>query len=190
MRARLEREHGSFGNQAIWEGPVVILGDSQCDANGFDAMDQWLASIEKDKKKGSIAHKIVRDKPADLSDRCYDGAGQQLTDKLCGQTIVPTYRTPRVVAGDAITTDANKCRLKPMDRNDAAYGSASFTGAQWSQLEAIFPKGVCDFSKPGVDQQGDGGVADLPARQRQGDLRREEAVGPAPRDKRKTVKKK
>ena len=29
----------------------------------------------------------------------------------------------------------------------------TFTDAQWAQLQATFPTGVCDYSKPGVDQQ-------------------------------------
>ena len=67
--------------------------------------------------------------------------------------MVTTYRTPRVVAGDALTTDTNKCQLKPLDRN-GDYGSATFSDQQWAQLGTIFPSGVCDFTKPGVDQQG------------------------------------
>ena len=31
--------------------------------------------------------------------------------------------------------------------------ASRFTDAQWSALQKIFPSGVCDFSKPGVDQQ-------------------------------------
>jgi len=64
---------------------------------------------------------------------------------------VPVYGTPRMVAGDAITTDANKCQLKPLDRKD--YGLIPFTPDQWARMKAIFPDGVCDFSRPGVDQQ-------------------------------------
>jgi hypothetical protein len=29
-----------------------------------------------------------------------------------------------------------------------------FTPAQWSQLQSTFPAGVCDWTKPGVEQQG------------------------------------
>jgi hypothetical protein len=29
----------------------------------------------------------------------------------------------------------------------------TFTNAQWAQLQQVFPAGVCDFSKRGVDQQ-------------------------------------
>jgi hypothetical protein len=54
------------------------------------------------------------------------------------------------VAGDAITTDTNKCQLKPLNRSDYRL---PFTPQQWAQLQAIFPTGVCDYSKPAVDQQ-------------------------------------
>jgi hypothetical protein len=53
------------------------------------------------------------------------------------------------VAGDAITTDANKCKLKPLNRSDYAL---PFTDDEWSTLQKTFPDGVCDYSKPGVHQ--------------------------------------
>ena len=28
-----------------------------------------------------------------------------------------------------------------------------FTDAEWAELQQAFPTGVCDFSKPGVNQQ-------------------------------------
>ena len=61
--------------------------------------------------------------------------------------------TPRTVAGDHITTDDNKCQLKPLNRN-GDYGPVAFTDPQWAQMQSTFPSGVCDFSKPGVEQQG------------------------------------
>ena len=65
--------------------------------------------------------------------------------------IVPIYSTPRVVAGESIATDNNKCSLKPLRRTD--YTPVQFTDSQWAQIEQTFPTGVCDWSKPGVDQQ-------------------------------------
>ena len=153
MRARLDREHGGHGNQVIWEGPVPILGDAKCEVNSFIEMDEWLGAVEQDHSNAPLARKIVRDRPEGLGDRCYSGAGQKLSDDLCGEAVVGVYRTPRMVAGDALTTDTNKCRLKPLDRN-ADYGPLPFTDAQWTELESVFPSGVCDYSKPGVDQQG------------------------------------
>ncbi|MEA2471585.1 MAG: hypothetical protein QOE38_2584 [Thermoleophilaceae bacterium] len=153
LRARLDRAHGGHANQSIWEGPAPIIGDAQCEVNSFLAMDGWLAAIEKDKAKGTVAQKVARDKPAGVTDRCYDGNGAKVSDGLCPDGVVPVYGTPRTVAGDAITTDANKCQLKPLNRSDD-YGPLPFTDAQWAELQQVFPNGVCDFSKPGVDQQG------------------------------------
>src|SRR3954463_3631483 len=152
MRARLDRAHGNHANQMIWEGPALIIGDTQCELNSFDAMDKWLAAVEKDKSKGTVAQKVARDKPADLTHRCYDGAGHKVSDDLCGEAVVPIYGTPRTVAGDALTTDTNKCQLKPLNRSDD-YGPIPLTDDQWTALQQVFPDGVCDFSKPGVDQQ-------------------------------------
>jgi hypothetical protein len=153
VRARLDREHGNHANQLIWEGPSPITADSACEQNSFDAMDRWLAAVQKDRKPGTVAQKIVRDKPADLTDRCYDGGGHKLLDDLCGEAVVPIYGTPRTVAGDALSTDTNKCRLKPLKRDDD-YGPLGFSDAQWARMQKLYPDGVCDFTKPGVDQQG------------------------------------
>ena len=160
VRARLDREHGGHSNQLIWEGPAPIVGDAECEHNSLIAMDRWLTAVEQDTRSGSLAQKVVRDKPSDLSDRCYDGAGHKLTDSICGDPVVPVYGTPRMVAGDAITTDANKCQLKPLQRSDYQLNAGPvpvpilFTDAEWAQLQSLFPSGVCDFSKPGVAQQG------------------------------------
>jgi hypothetical protein len=152
VRARLDRAHGGHGNQLIWEGPVNLSADTQCELNSFLAMDRWLTGVETDRSKAPLARKIVRDNPG-LTDRCYDGNGRKLSDGLCPAGVVNVEGTPRTVAGDSITTDANKCQLKPLDRN-ADYGPLPFTDAQWNKLKAVFPRGVCDYSKPGVEQQG------------------------------------
>ena len=64
----------------------------------------------------------------------------------------PRFATPRVVAGEAISTDNMECQLKPLERS--AYGTITFTEEQWKSLQQTFPKGVCDFSKKGVLQKG------------------------------------
>jgi hypothetical protein len=152
MRARLDRENGNHDNQVIWEGPVLIVGDASCGLNSFIAMDRWLAAVEQDLGNVSIAQKIVDNKPADITDACYDGAGHRVLDGLCGEAIVPVYGTPRTVAGDSIATDTNKCQLKAIDPTE--YGPIGLSDSQLARLQTLFPDGVCDFSKPGVDQQG------------------------------------
>jgi hypothetical protein len=150
VRARLDREHGNHANQLIWEGPAPIVGDTQCNVLSLQAMDRWLGAVTDDHSGKSMAARIAGDRPAGLGDECLSGIGQKLSDGLCGDTVVPVYGTPRTVAGDALTTDDNTCQLKPLRRGDYA---VTFTDAQWATLNATFPNGVCDFSKPGVSQQ-------------------------------------
>jgi len=151
VRARLDRDFGTHANQVIWEGPVALLADTDCEKNSFIAMDRWLAAIEKDHSSRTLPQKVIQDKPADVTDECYDGTGTMLSHSLCPAGVVNVAGTPRTVAGDSLTTDDNKCQLQPLNRND--YGSVTFTDAEWAELQKAFPTGVCDFSKPGVAQQ-------------------------------------
>jgi hypothetical protein len=149
VRERLH-QHGTFANHVVWEGPFLIIGDIQYTAQGLLAMDRWLSAVESDHRHLVLAAKIVQDKPADIHDQCNDGNGTKVSDGLCPPAVVPVYGTPRTAAGEDITTDANKCQRKPLD--PSSHGLVPFTDAQWAQLNAVFPSGVCDYSKPGVDQ--------------------------------------
>jgi hypothetical protein len=151
VRARLDREHGTHANQLIWEGPVDLIADHACELNSFIAMDRWLTAVERDHSSASLPRKVIRDKPSDLTDECWDGNGHKLSSTLCPAGEVNIEGTPRTVAGDGITTDANKCQVKPLSQSD--YSGITFTQAEWTQLQQTFPAGVCDYSKPGVDQQ-------------------------------------
>ena len=150
VRSRLQRENGTYANQVIWEGLAPIVGDVQYTTQGLVAMDRWLAAVEADHSSKPLSQKLIADKPADIHDQCSDGLGQVLPGTEACQAIVQAYQTPRMVAGESITTDANKCRLKPLLRTD--YYPVQFTDAQWAQLVKVFPDGVCDWSKPGVSQ--------------------------------------
>jgi Tannase-like family of unknown function (DUF6351) len=151
VRARLQRAHGTHANQLIWEGPIPLIADKSCELNSFIAMDHWLTAVESDHSRRSLPQKIILDKPSGLTDECWDGAGNKLSNSLCPAGVVNVEGTPRTVAGDEITTDANKCQLKPLNRAD--YPGITFTAAEWTELQNTFPTGVCDYSKPGVDQQ-------------------------------------
>jgi len=149
MRERLNREHGNHNNQIIWEGPVIGKADNFCAINSFLAMDRWLAAVEKDTRKIQIAKKLTDNKPSDIGDACFDGVGNKIFDGICGEAVVAVYATPRMVAGDSIRTDTNKCQLKPFDRSDD-YGVIPFSKSEWQQLETLFSQGVCDYSKSPV----------------------------------------
>ena len=152
IRSRLDREHGTHANHVVWEGPIPIIGDVQYTVVALAAMDRWLTAVEQDGRDVPLARKIIEDRPADIGDQCSDGNGHKLLDGLCPGPVVPVYGTPRTVAGDSIATDTNKCQLKPLRRADYPV-LVRFTAAQWAQLQATFPTGVCDYTKPGVSQQ-------------------------------------
>jgi hypothetical protein len=54
-----------------------------------------------------------------------------------------------MIAGGPPTNDVLKCQLKPIDFADY---KVAFTDEERERLRAIFPDGVCDWSKPGVEQ--------------------------------------
>jgi hypothetical protein len=159
IRARLEREEGHFPrNHVIWFGHAPLIGDPNWTTEGLLAMDRWLAKVESDKRDVSLERKVADDRPADIVDRCSQIPGVEQVvvpgvGKVCELDAVQTrYGTPAMVAGESVATDTNSCRLKPLRRTD--YYPIGFTDDQWQQLEKAFPTGVCDWSKPGIDQQG------------------------------------
>lgn len=150
MRARLDRANGNHDNHVIFGGPVPMIADLRCNKRAFTAMERWLDAIAADGRSLSLTDKVRADRPADVRDQCLDGQGGFVSWGQCAADVVPIYGTPRTVAGDAITTDANKCALKPLLRSDYP---VTFTDAQWARLVKVFPGGVCDYSRPAVGQQ-------------------------------------
>ena len=65
--------------------------------------------------------------------------------------LYPAPGSPRYIAGAPMSADVIKCQLKAP--NISEY-KVTFTTDQWTRLNAIFKEGVCDWSKPGVEQQG------------------------------------
>jgi len=43
-----------------------------------------------------------------------------------------------------------KCAVKPLDKSEY---TRPLTDEQWKRLQAAFPSGVCDYSRPGIAQQ-------------------------------------
>src|SRR6185369_15126548 len=152
MRARLDRENGHHDNQVIWVGPAPLVGDAAFAKNALTVMDAWLVAIEADTSGTPYAQKVVNDKPAAAHDLCTNGNGTEVATGDACTTLYPYYAEPRMVAGEPFTGDAVKCQLKPLNRADYTQAVA-FTDADWARLQAIFPTGVCDYSKPGVGQQ-------------------------------------
>ncbi|MDX3905084.1 MAG: DUF6351 family protein [Pigmentiphaga sp.] len=171
IRNRILREHGDYGNHVIWRYKSMPPDYA---ARRFDAMNEWLTKVEADKSAKPLREKIIANKPAVAVDSCWRAdVGQWSTDPdYCntgadptsastvsgsGETAVyspgvdewPVFRDTRVAAGEGLASDIMKCQLKPLSRADF---DVAFSGEQWARLQAVFPGGVCDYSKPGVGQ--------------------------------------
>jgi Tannase-like family of unknown function (DUF6351) len=150
MRARLERNFGTAANQILWRGQTPLIGDPSFADDAVFAMDRWLARVHADHRRVSLAKKIIQDKPDTVAPRCTDGNGHDAPSETCDQTVA-SYGTPRQGADGPLSEDVMKCQLKPLRRDDYP---VTFTDEQWQKLQSAFPGGVCDYSKPGVSQNG------------------------------------
>jgi Tannase-like family of unknown function (DUF6351) len=157
MRARLHEANGSAANQVIIESQPNPAEVAASDQYVVDGMDRWLMAIRNDHSHRTPRAKVIDDRPADVSDGCYLSATQlvheQLTDPASGQCAAtyPVAGNTRLSAGQPLSMMAIKCQLTPL--NFASYPNITFTPDEQTQLKAAFSGGVCDWSKPGVEQQ-------------------------------------
>jgi hypothetical protein len=158
IRERLEQAEGHFPlNQAIWFGEAPLIGSPTYTTEGLKAMNEWLDAVEADSRNLTLEQKIGQDRPTSIHDRCSNIEGVEEVSlpgvgTVCeNPTLMTRFETPRMVAGEGVATDQQKCQLKPLE--SAAYAPVTFTEEEWAVLEKAFPTGVCDFSKAGVSQQ-------------------------------------
>ena len=126
-------------------------------AEALNQMDRWLTSLSDDKSSDPKIVRVRRAKPADLVDACWtrDDRPQKIVEPAtygsgrC-EELYPAHSIPRGVAGAPVSSDVAKCQLKPINSSDYR---VKFTGEEMARLRRIFPDGVCDWSKPGVEQQ-------------------------------------
>ena len=153
FRERLRRANGTVANDVMLVGPSPA---SPAQTNfPLAKMDEWLTNLVNDKSNDRIMDKIVRAKPADLVDGCYTATGERIneTQTLTGgecSRLYPPNASPRMIAGAPIFNSILKCQLKPIDYSD--YKTPP-TDSEKAQLKSIFPDGVCDWSKPGVEER-------------------------------------
>jgi Tannase-like family of unknown function (DUF6351) len=157
MRARLEHTEGHFPlNHVIWFGEAPLIGSPTYTTEALLTVDKWLSSVEADARPLSLEEKVAQDRPAQAHDKCSNIEGLEQVSvpgigPVCeNPTLQTKFSTPRVISGEDIATDKQKCQLKPLVRSD--YYPLQFTDEQFAALQKAFPSGVCDFSKPGVSQ--------------------------------------
>ncbi len=142
VRLRIERANGNAANQVLLLNP----------ARGFNAvrvMDEWLDGIAADKSAGSVQQKIVRNKPQELVDACWGPNEEKITDPKRCDELYPPFQDPRLIAGEPLIGETEKCALKPPDPKDYLQ---PLSDVQLARLRTIFPKGVCDYSRPGLGE--------------------------------------
>lgn len=158
-RARLVNANGDADNLVTWVGTGPVLDLSSARPPLQDAirqMDRWLTNLTSDLSSDPLRVKVRRAKPADLLDACFTATGSMIVEPqtfdgpgVCN-TLFPSFPPPRMVAGAPLADDVMKCQLKPIDLADY---TVHFTKDELKQLKKIFPHGVCDWSKRGVEQR-------------------------------------
>ncbi|MGH3370877.1 MAG: DUF6351 family protein, partial [Nocardioidaceae bacterium] len=160
---RLLKANGTYANQ------VMLVEDDRFGlfstaspvlAHALTQMDRWLTALASDGRQGSPIARIVRNRPGDLTDACWtrDAEPRKVAEpqvagdgKTTCEGLYPVWPSPRMVAGGAMANDVIKCRLRPFDPDE--YG-VQLSAGQVERLRATFPEGVCDWSAPGIGQQG------------------------------------
>jgi hypothetical protein len=162
-RERLVKANGTYANQVMLAEDNRYGGFSLASpvlAHALTQMDQWLTGLASDGRPGSPIARITRNRPGDLTDACWtrDAQPRKVAEpQVAGNgtttcnTLYPVWTSPRLVAGGPMANDIVKCRLRPIEPGE--YG-APLTTEQVQRLRAIFPGGVCDWSAPGIGQQG------------------------------------
>ena len=158
VRDRIVAEAGNANNQALWRFARTGLAPPGTMAfDAFLAMDAWLTALKADTGSTSIEAKVRSARPANTADFCILPTDATQTVKVSDAAVcdadpfLKPSLSPRQVAGGPRAEHVLKCQLKPLLRAD--YAAGSFSDAQWARLQAVFPGGVCDWSKAGVGQQ-------------------------------------
>ena len=130
--------------------------------SGWIEISDWSWDIEADTSSTSVEEKVINNRPADVNDACFNNAGATDSDLLVDVgldsatcqvgVMTKTMSSPHVVAGGPLAENVFKCQLKPLNVSDSDYRGTAFTPNQVARLAAVFPNGVCDWTKPGVGQ--------------------------------------
>jgi hypothetical protein len=167
MKERLLKANGHLDNFVM----LTVDGDryglfSMQDPvlqEAFEQMDRWLTALVADTSADSAIDRVRRARPSDLVDACWtpregDASPTKIVEEQQGsdvpsrcQELYPSGSMARGVAGSSIASDIIKCQLKPLDSSEYAVAP---TAEEVARLQRIFPDGVCDWSRPGIEQRG------------------------------------
>ena len=166
-RARIDTANGNHNNHVMWRYgtgllPATAAQVAAVTVQSLVTMDVWLSKLLETAPKETLnsvrtQQQVVAAKPAGAVDLCYLTGDTSFTTKVLDQAAcdadlrLAKHASPRQVAGGSIEENILKCQLKPL--NAAEYAPVALSAGQLARLQAVFPGGVCDWSKPGVGQQ-------------------------------------
>ncbi|MEO8935503.1 MAG: DUF6351 family protein [Burkholderiaceae bacterium] len=153
MRERMLQANGDTLNHVMWRGNLVPADTA------WAAFVKWVVAYKADSAAGTQRAKVIRDKPAEAVDGCWSNTTTFITEtqtlsstaNTTCNTLFPSWTFPRYQAGGTLAANIMKCTLKPIVASDY---SVAFTSAELARLNTVFPGGVCDFTKSGVNQTG------------------------------------
>ena len=173
VRERMAKANGNASNHVMWRGASAItdllgtptsLGtalNTVVATQSWTAFIKWMDAYKADTSATAQRDKVIAKKPAEVIDGCFTRSLtpqfiaepqtlSRLPNSQCN-TLYPSWTAPRIEAGGPVAADKLKCQLKPIATADY---TVTLTDAERLRLSTIFPLGVCDWSKPGVNQTG------------------------------------
>jgi len=151
LRERLRQANGNADNMVMWRSTSAPAAQA--------LFDSWMTAYKSDTSSDPQRVKVLRTKPKNGVNGCYDKSAppQFIADDLpftsqpvsrCSE-LYPVYSNVRKEAGGPLAANVLKCELRPIDVKDY---QAAFTADETARLKTTFRGGVCDWSKPGVNQ--------------------------------------
>ena len=157
----VENLRGPAGNPALYaplQSGLLVWA--------FEQLDLWLTNLTEDQSHRPRILKVIDARPDDLRDGCHSRTRPATPIVVEGPEIVHdpavpatncdllySYHSfPRGVAGQGFANDVLKCRLKPLDWSDYTVSAADLAVLR-ERLPAVFPTGVCDYTKRGIGQR-------------------------------------
>ncbi len=144
-RQRMLDHDGRASNQVIW----FSQPDDSRILEAFGVMDEWL----------------LEGRPPEATDRCFTATGAEIArgprvwdgilNSRAEGACTAAFRlhsTSRIVAGGPLRGGVYKCALQPVGKAIARglYSAWSPSAEERARLDAIFPTGVCDYTKGDV----------------------------------------
>jgi len=170
VRERMIEANGNAENHVMWRGgpnfaeltnptPASAALAAVVTTQSWADFIRWVEAVKADPSHIPLREKVIRNRPDDLVDGCWTKelsprfirepqTWSREPDSKCN-SLWPSYSNPRKVAGGPLAANKFKCQLKPIDVSDYA---VTFMDAELQRLRNIFPNGVCDWSRPGVNQ--------------------------------------